>query len=286
MIDVVPQPHVSCRNVAKLLAKTIGARYCDVMNGNSGPGLGDVMIFVGGIVSNIEPKVQAYEKLFTSRRKVIYYVVCEGRLSWVPEHLKGQTVIAPSKFVKGCFEDVGLRVEAVIPHAVAGPFTERHKRVSESLLYISATGKGTNKWPEHTRILWPSITTNIPGSPDAAIVELYKNAGYYANLSDGEGFGLTVLEALAYGLPVITAKYPPITEFTDGDCAVYVPVQDVSFERTSMWQEVKHNLYTLHSYQEGIRVALERNYECMSVAAVKKAKEFSPDVYKRFLEFV
>ena len=61
---------------------------------------------------------------------------------------------------------------------------------------------------------------------DAELASLYQSAGVFAFLSDYEGFGLTPLEAMASGLPVVVGDTPVAREVY-GDAARYVPTTDV-----------------------------------------------------------
>jgi glycosyltransferase involved in cell wall biosynthesis len=62
--------------------------------------------------------------------------------------------------------------------------------------------------------------------PDRALAELYAKASVFAFLSEYEGFGLTPLEALSAGVPVIVLDTPVAREVY-GDAAVYVNRGDV-----------------------------------------------------------
>jgi glycosyltransferase-like protein len=57
---------------------------------------------------------------------------------------------------------------------------------------------------------------------DADMVALFHLADVLALPSVKEGFGLTALEALAAGLPLVAAATPPFTEFLDRSCATLV----------------------------------------------------------------
>ena len=60
---------------------------------------------------------------------------------------------------------------------------------------------------------------------DAELDALYRGASIFAFPSRYEGFGLPVLEAMSYGVPVITTNVTAIPEAA-GDAALYVPLDD------------------------------------------------------------
>lgn len=63
----------------------------------------------------------------------------------------------------------------------------------------------------------------LPGViPDAALPALYRLADAFVFPSVKEGWGLVVLEAIASGIPVITANQPPFTEFLTATQALLV----------------------------------------------------------------
>jgi glycosyltransferase-like protein len=63
--------------------------------------------------------------------------------------------------------------------------------------------------------------------PDADLPRLYRCADVFCFPSVKEGWGLVVLEAIAAGLPVVTANETPFTEFLTPDQALLVPPDDV-----------------------------------------------------------
>lgn len=61
---------------------------------------------------------------------------------------------------------------------------------------------------------------------DEELASLYARASAFAFLSSYEGFGLTPLEALAAGVPIVVADTPVAREVY-GDAAAFVPLHDV-----------------------------------------------------------
>jgi glycosyltransferase involved in cell wall biosynthesis len=61
--------------------------------------------------------------------------------------------------------------------------------------------------------------------PDHEIAALYRRAAVFVFVSEYEGFGLTPLDALAYGVPIVVADTPLSREIY-GDAAVMVPAGD------------------------------------------------------------
>ena len=58
---------------------------------------------------------------------------------------------------------------------------------------------------------------------DAVLDRLYRNATLVVNMSRYEGFGLTVLEALAYGCPTIASDIPAHRELVDSAARLVAP---------------------------------------------------------------
>jgi glycosyltransferase involved in cell wall biosynthesis len=61
------------------------------------------------------------------------------------------------------------------------------------------------------------------------LVDLYRHASLYVVSSDEEGLGLTILEAMACGRPVVSTRCGgPATTVVDGDTGRLVPVGNAS----------------------------------------------------------
>lgn len=63
--------------------------------------------------------------------------------------------------------------------------------------------------------------------PDSALPELYKNAACFVLPSLYEGFGLPVLEAMSYGVPVVVSSTSSLPEIA-GDAGIYVDPEDAA----------------------------------------------------------
>jgi glycosyltransferase involved in cell wall biosynthesis len=82
------------------------------------------------------------------------------------------------------------------------------------------------------------ITSQIDMREDIsleALVDLYRHASLYVVSSDEEGLGLTILEAMACGRPVVSTRCGgPSTTVVDGDTGHLVPVGDAPALATAM----------------------------------------------------
>jgi glycosyltransferase involved in cell wall biosynthesis len=82
-----------------------------------------------------------------------------------------------------------------------------------------------------------------PDPAPAALSELYANAAALVHASRDEGFGLTVLEAMAAGTPVLAARNAAIEELTAG-AALIVEERDLSdaMQRVARDRELRERL--------------------------------------------
>jgi glycosyltransferase involved in cell wall biosynthesis len=76
-------------------------------------------------------------------------------------------------------------------------------------------------------------------APDHEIAALYRGAAVFVFVSDYEGFGLTPLDALAYGVPIVVADTPLSREIY-GDAAVTVPAGDAHALSEALLLLLKH----------------------------------------------
>lgn len=83
----------------------------------------------------------------------------------------------------------------------------------------------------------------LPGViADDDLPTLYQAADAFVFPSLKEGWGLVVLEAIASGLPVITANQPPFTEFLSEQQAVLIDPHDPQAIAQAMLQIVQPHI--------------------------------------------
>lgn len=86
----------------------------------------------------------------------------------------------------------------------------------------------------------PGESLILPGVvPDADLPSLYRLADAFVFPSVKEGWGLVVLEAIATGLPVVTAHQAPFTEFLTPEQALLIDPESVAAIANAMLQAVQ-----------------------------------------------
>ena len=75
------------------------------------------------------------------------------------------------------------------------------------------------------RIVDPRVTIIPPVLPER-LRRLYETADVFVQPSIDEGFGMTVIEALGYGLPLVITEHVGAKDLLTPDVAVTVPIRD------------------------------------------------------------
>lgn len=104
---------------------------------------------------------------------------------------------------------------------------------SANLVFVGRPGYRSEDFEEllaHSD--YHNVKAFYPGAvTDEELHELYRDCAGVILLSRGEGFGLPVLEALAYGQPVICTDLPVFRELLGDDYPFFIPVELVADEQ-------------------------------------------------------
>ncbi|MGB8698150.1 MAG: MSMEG_0565 family glycosyltransferase [Thermosynechococcaceae cyanobacterium] len=101
----------------------------------------------------------------------------------------------------------------------------------------------------------------LPGViPDAELPALYRSVDAFVFPSVKEGWGLVILEAIASGLPVITANQPPFTEFLSPTQALLIDPASTTAIAQAM-QDILHPDLAQSLVQQSQTILLEYTWE-------------------------
>ena len=188
-----------------------------------------------------------------SKRK-IFYGVAEGIPVLTDEShriLEMFRIVVPTEYVRWEAENVGLTVESIVPHAVrtvvpnVRAFRKLRRQWSSKKARYFVGWIGANQYRKALDIVFdvasklPSeiavvvitgygeipldtvpenviLYRNIYSWSESDIAAFYQSIDAYLGITRGEGFGITVYEALAYGKPVIAPDilvFKPIRKY-------------------------------------------------------------------------
>ena len=258
----------------------------------------------------------------TRRVEFKCYLVLEGILvnKSLLRYYNRFTIIVPSQFVRECFEESGLHVDYVIPHAIPKVNPRPVKfREKARLLYIAwwhnflprkypkeaIEALKLVRYPFELVILtspnnpyiselrkYGIVMTDVGKLPENELLKLYQSADFYLSFSQSEGFGVPILEAISVGLPVIHVDAKPFTEITTPECSIRFPYDKVILHPCPNFKGKLH-VYSAQELANAINEALEIYYNDkakyleMCKAGIERAKAFTyPHTYKRFTEIV
>jgi glycosyltransferase involved in cell wall biosynthesis len=101
----------------------------------------------------------------------------------------------------------------------------------------------------------------IPGHlPTSALHELFRRASIFAFPSLDEGFGMPVLEAMAFGVPVITSNGSALPEVA-GDAAHFVDPSNIEDISAALIHLIQDESYRRELVRRGYRRALEFSWK-------------------------
>lgn len=217
----------------------------------------DTVYYVHGLPAQVESFIK--QNLFAvSQAKLIAYLVCESTVLqieydyikqfvdeiWtassfcsdiykkyfdcpvyvIPHVVDKQAIVRYAKPSLNTFLTVfdgGSRIFRKNPILVAEGFAEVLGKDKNSQLIIKT--KNTNKQLlSYLKNLAPNISIIDSYLEENALQQLYALSSCYISLHAAEGFGLTVLEAMSYGLPGIVTGWSGTNDFFDENCGLKV----------------------------------------------------------------
>ena len=193
----------------------------------------------------------------TTRSYFIYFIKCSSKKFCT---LTSRNFLAAGRFVRLKGFDKLL--------AAFRKFAETDK---EWNLVLVGDGPEKEKYQELISRYGIQDRVIMPGRSNR-MEDHYLNASVYLMTSQWEGWGMTVAEAMEYGLPVISFDIPSMHEiFGEADCGIIVPMNDVEAMAKAMTE--------LTSDPERLR-RLGRNGE-------KQIEQFDADIVcRKWLEIL
>ena len=279
------------------------------------------------IVDNVNQRVGFIAERWKKevRGEVVFYAVTEGypaitKNTGFGRSIDNTIIVTPSQYSKVLMEESGFHVDRVIPHGVKEMEGKDYNEREKKLLYRSYYLK--RKFPPYgIRALREAMKKNIPidiyirddmypsgmeprhqilsrllpfkveNSFQTSEERVYNQMSsylFFLNLSDGGGFELEILENMMLGTPVITAYFPPISE--------YYPKNELTIETIRKWNEhypyldIIHHEYRAGDMLEKIEYAMnidEKRWRAISSSLREKAKKYEyRKVYREFSKLV
>jgi len=214
----------------------------DLPPDRTGAGSPDPVWWLGGHFLHLPRPVGG----FTSHRRYysrLRYIAAHAKEVWVPSEMTGFSLLSrfglPSRRVPYCYDSERFRPAGTLRDEPATLITvsrmEAHKNHAATLRAAARLGRGVQvrligRGPERGSLerLASSLSVRCridQQATDADVVEAYHRARVAVCPSRFEGFGLTPIEALASGTPVVASDIPPHREF-GGRAATYFPLDD------------------------------------------------------------
>lgn len=224
------------------------------------------------------------------------------------------TIIANSVYTASRLDMLGLKIDGIIHHGtryyppdrvpdkdikylyVAGYLRRKYppasrdviRHVGREAVFVTTRNNPYLKYMDKDKVyysIYDSFKDPSRTVTDDLLVDLYSRAMFYLNLSDVEGFGLTVLEAMSFGAVPIVENIPPFTEYCPKDLCVFYPwsgrVEYESFGENL----IEHHVYNSEDVIEAIERAVWSMDKARSIMEYAK-KYYIGVMYSVFSEYL
>ena len=314
------------KQVARDIAEATGMGYAETPRDAARAGCRDLLIIdnvnerVGFIARRWRAEVGGDVIFYAQAEGPVVVTPRDGYGGHIAELTR---IVTPSDYTRRWLEEAGYRVEAVVPHGVRVPekvkgYRDRARRAIYRAYYIkrkfppygiAAVRKAMSQGypitiyirddlypnglePRHQALLQALgqgvVVENSWNTTREKVLSDIEGSLFFLNLADGGGFELEVLESMAVGTPVITAYFPPISE--------YYPRNELTVEPIGEWEEgypyltIVHHAYNPDDMVEAIRRAFEmprERWESLSSELRERAREYDyRRVYQAFLKLL
>ncbi|MGB9759880.1 MAG: glycosyltransferase [Thermoproteota archaeon] len=221
--------------------------------------------------------------------KVIYHGLNYDTINYVSTHVNSKKVALKSKFnAKVVFGTVASNHPRKNLSGLASVLRQVSEKLPNALFYIVTTPEGVHHF---------SGIPNVYATPTFGklmredILSLIGSFDFLVHSALTEGFGLPLLEAQAFGVPVIYPYYAPLTEITHDDANFKVEVSEVGANNFGDGINYTLHYFDAKSMAEQIQNAYDiflnkkSEYEDRSEKVKNFAKQFDAEkVYNEFLE--
>jgi len=161
------------------------------------------------------------------------------------------------------------------------------EKLEDAKFYILTTPAGRNNFIGMDNV---HVSTNFGKLEREEVVALIGSFDYYICSSLSEGFGLPLLEAQAFGIPVIYPDYSPLSEITHPTANFPIDVAEEEYVRFMEAIDYLFHHYNPNDMADQIEKAYE-TYTCKPLQYQKisqQVKEFAQqfDILKTYSKFI
>lgn len=206
----------------------------------------------------------AHETITVSRSLNVYCQERYGKTTtYIPNGVPGMQAVKPSMIessfgLKG--DDYILVVTRLVPHKGVHYLIKAHQQLKTTKkLVIVGDSAFTDAYVQQLRDESGENVIFTGWQSGQMLAELYSNASIYIQPSDSEGLAISVLEAAAYGLPIVASDIPSNMEIVS-HCGRSFTKGDVT-DLTRVLQEVLQDSNARQDMGRKARKLVQEEYE-------------------------